>query len=103
MRAADVERAFSSLEEAEPTTGESSSLVVVRCEGTPMLDQYAGPSRHWRTVTPVALPEVAGRRRIDPAHRHEEAKGARNVSRRSHAQLLPFSKPCGTRTSAPGR
>lgn len=77
VRAADVEWAFSRLEEAEPTTGESSSLVVVRCEGTPMLDHYAGPSRHWRTVTPVALPEVAGRRRIDPAHRHEEAKGAK--------------------------
>ena len=33
------------------------------------------PHRLWRTVTPVALPEQVARRRIDPAHQREQAKG----------------------------
>lgn len=31
----------------------------------------------WITITPIAVPEAAGRRRIDPARRRAEAKGGR--------------------------
>jgi CRISPR-associated protein Csb2 len=33
--------------------------------------------RHWRTVTPAALPAAAERRRIDPNNRIDDAKGGR--------------------------
>ena len=45
-----------------------------------MLEHYGigdvAPARLWRSVTPVALPERAARRRIDPRRMREEAKGS---------------------------
>ena len=44
-----------------------------------MLARYgvedAAPARLWHTTTPAALPQQAGRRRIDPARRGAETKG----------------------------
>lgn len=70
----DVEWAFSGLGADPITGGATGSLVVVRSEADTMLRHYTGPSRLWRSVTAVALPESARRRRIDPARRGEEAK-----------------------------
>jgi CRISPR-associated protein Csb2 len=77
LRAADVEWAFSGLEPAGRETGAMGPLVLTRGEGDEMLQHYAGPSRHWQSVTAVALPEAAQRRRIEPTRMREEAKGAR--------------------------
>lgn len=74
LRAADVEWAFSGLEWAHPVTGEVSPLVVVRSDSDDMVRHYLGPSRRWRSVTAVALPDPAKRRRIEPTRRSEEAK-----------------------------
>ena len=83
----DLEWAFSGLHlGSDPDTGE------ILDESLPMLvesDDWRMPAhygvrqnekqafRHWRTVTPAALPERATRRRIDSAHMSEEAKGAK--------------------------
>ena len=40
-----------------------------------MAERFETSSQHWRSVTPLALP-MAERRRIDPDHKLEEAKGA---------------------------
>lgn len=76
LSAADVEWVFSGLDWAEPETGELCPLVVTRSEGDDMLGHYIGPSRRWRSMTAVALPESARRRRIDPARIRQEAKSA---------------------------
>lgn len=76
LRNADVEWAFSGLEWAHPGTGEMSSLVVMRNDDDSMLHHYVGPSRRWRSITAVALPDNAKRRRIEPTRKRDEAKGA---------------------------
>lgn len=38
-------------------------------------------AREWKTITPVALPDIAKRRRIDPSRRLQEAKGAAERAR----------------------
>jgi CRISPR-associated protein Csb2 len=70
----DVEWAFSGLEWARPTDGVMSPLVVTRADENNMLEHYQGPSTRWRSVTPLALPESAKRRRIEPSRQSEEAK-----------------------------
>jgi CRISPR-associated protein Csb2 len=77
LGAVDVEWAFSGLEPADVVTGDLRPFVVVPSSGDTMLRHYLGPSRRWRTVTAVALPEKAKRRRIDPARLREEAKGGK--------------------------
>lgn len=72
----DIEWAFSGLECPDPTTGELSSWVVTRAVDESMFRHYVGPSRRWYSVTAVALPEGARRRRIEPSRRREEAKTA---------------------------
>jgi CRISPR-associated protein Csb2 len=76
LPAADVEWAFSGLARVDSLTGELSPWVLAQSEGDDMLRYYVGPSRRWRSVTAVALPESAQRRRIDPARRQQEAKPA---------------------------
>lgn len=85
IRATDVAWAFSGLEIEPPVpdteTGEvlSSSVELVPASDNSMLEYYGVgegmSSRLWRSVTPLALPESAARRRIDPAKRQEQAKG----------------------------
>ena len=80
LRADDIAWAFSGLDESDPATGE----ILWHLEpgdDTSMLERYGiGATdrdgfRVWRSVTPLALP-MARRRRIEPARRADEAKGA---------------------------
>ncbi len=52
------------------------NIVLVRADADAMLRHYLGPSRRWRSVTPVVLPEDAKRRRIEPTRLREEVKSA---------------------------
>lgn len=71
---ADVEWAFSGLALANPLTGEVDPFVVTMASEDKMLSHYSKGSRRWQSVTPLALPHVAARRRIDPRRRKEEGK-----------------------------
>ena len=77
INAEDVQWAFSSLELADNDTGEVVVIVTPAVEAG-MLGHYGigddAPSRVWRSVTPLALPECAARRRIEPTRKIEEAK-----------------------------
>lgn len=75
LPAADVNWAFSGLDWIDPDSGELSPWIVTKSEADPMLAHYVGPSRRWRSVTAVALPVSARRRRIEPTRRQLEAKG----------------------------
>jgi CRISPR-associated protein Csb2 len=83
LRKDDVEWAFSGLELPSPNATEAASVVVTLAGddgGRSMLAHYgvdATAHNWWRTVTPAALPEVAGRRRIDPKRQREEAKSGK--------------------------
>src|SRR5579885_526272 len=79
----DVAWAFSGLEvspaDFDSNTGEIFySPQLAPAQERDMLRHYgietAEPARTWRSVTPLALPEYARRRRIDPKRQHEEAK-----------------------------
>lgn len=76
LSAADVDWAFSGLDWTDGDTGEISPWLLVKSAETGMLDRFTQPTRHWQSVTAVALPEAAGRRRIDPRHQRAEAKTA---------------------------
>lgn len=76
LRAPDVFWAFSGLYLADSVTGEVGPFVLTPSEDRGMLENYEGPSSTWRTVTAIALPERAKRRRIEPSRQREEAKGA---------------------------
>lgn len=76
LQAADVVWAFSGLTRVDSQTGELSPWVLTQSEGDNMLGHYVGPGRRWRSVTAVALPEGAQRRRIDPTRRQQDAKPA---------------------------
>lgn len=76
VSAADLTWAFSGLGPVHPETGEVGPFVLVRDDADAFLDHYTGPSHLWRSVTPVALPETAARRRIDPARQRDDAKNA---------------------------
>lgn len=88
LRSAEVEWAFSGLEWMDPETGELSPLVLTRADGDDMLDRYVEPSRRWRSVTAVALPERARRRRIEPTRRREEAKPGAERSEEERQAVL---------------
>jgi len=76
LSAADIEWAFSGLDWTDPETGELSSVVVTKTDDHDMLKHYSFASRHFRSVTAVALPESAKRRRIEPSRQREETKTA---------------------------
>jgi CRISPR-associated protein Csb2 len=76
VRAADVEWAISGLEVADRRTGSAGGIVLTRTDTDEMSAHYRGPARRWRSVTPVVLPEVAQRRRIEPTRKRQEAKSA---------------------------
>lgn len=105
LSAGDVDWAFSGLEWINPTTGELSPLIVTKAEADGMLTHYTGPSRRWRSVTAVALPECARRRRIDPAMQHEQPKSARErllEEERAAAAVQAALRHAGLRTAAAG-
>ena len=76
LRAVDVDWAFAGLELEHPVYG--TSIDVTPTEAHNMLKHYGVDGRHrvWRSVTPVALPRLAARRRIDPSRDTEQAKSA---------------------------
>lgn len=84
IRVKDMAWAFAGLEVVAPVhdeeTGEilSSSVELVEADDDSMLAHYGvaeeGAARLWRSVTPLALPEDAKRRRINPVNSHEEVK-----------------------------
>ena len=78
VRASDVQWAFSGLESMDPATGEIGPFVLIPTDDDDMLDRYqaVSPARRWRSVTAVALPMTARRRRIEPSRQREEAKGS---------------------------
>ncbi len=90
IRTDDIAWAFSGLTIAShginADTGEITSddywiEQLVSASDNSMLAHYGvaeeRAARLWRSVTPLALPEDAKRRRIDPANRRKEAKGGK--------------------------
>ncbi len=84
IRVGDMGWAFAGLEveppEVDVSTGEilSSPVELVVADDYSMLEHYgigeAVSSCLWHSVTPLALPEPAARRRIEPVKRREQAK-----------------------------
>jgi CRISPR-associated protein Csb2 len=76
LRNDDVRWAFSGAELVDPSTGESNDVLLSASQDEDMLSHYGVglSARFFRTVTPVALPEDAKRRRIEPTRKHAEAK-----------------------------
>jgi len=72
LRPGDVFWAFSGLVAREGT-------VLTRHEDERMLHHYGigNPGRRWRTITPVALPVAAARRRVAPEPESADTKGSR--------------------------
>lgn len=93
LRADDVHWAFSALAAIDPDTGVVHDAFLTPTSETRMFAHYGvgaeSGARVWRTVTPVALPERAARRRIDPERKTEEAKAgeerAKELSRAAGA------------------
>ncbi|MCL2722918.1 MAG: type I-U CRISPR-associated protein Csb2 [Polyangiaceae bacterium] len=77
LRSDDIRWGFSGAELFDPETGELKNVVLVPTDDDDMLRHYGigSKARVFRTVTPVAVPEEAKRRRIEPARRLAEAKG----------------------------
>jgi CRISPR-associated protein Csb2 len=81
----EIAWAFSGLESSDPETGELTDLwrLAPAADDT-MLRHYGAqphpPSLVWRSVTPLALPVAAGRRRIDPQRMREDAKDGKERS-----------------------
>lgn len=90
FRASDIFWAFSGLELVDRETGEILDLVLTPATDEAMLKHYGAADRVrsgvWHTVTPVALPESARRRRIDPVNLAKEVKdGAERVKEQARA------------------
>jgi CRISPR-associated protein Csb2 len=49
---------------------------LVAADDTSMHNRFTSPARRWRSLTPLALPESAARRRIGPARARVEGKSA---------------------------
>jgi len=77
LRSDDVRWAFSGAELFDPDTGEVKDVLLVPSTDEDMLRHYGIDisSRVFRTVTPVVLPELKRRRRIEPTQKLAEAKG----------------------------
>jgi CRISPR-associated protein Csb2 len=74
----DLEWCFSGLALADESAGEILHELVLAQDRT-MLDRHYGvEARHaarvWRSITPVAVPESARRRRVDPTRQRQDAK-----------------------------
>jgi CRISPR-associated protein Csb2 len=91
LRADDVHWSFSGIDAVDTATGEVMAVLVPAAEED-MLRHYGAAegarARTWRTVTPVALPETASRRRIEPARMAEEAKnGSERAAEEARAAM----------------
>jgi CRISPR-associated protein Csb2 len=77
LRADDVRWAISGVDLVNDENGSPPQIVVTPSTDESMLKHYGvgeHAARIWRTVTPIALPEPAARRRIEPARKSLEAK-----------------------------
>ena len=86
IRADDIAWAFAGQELDHPVYDEP--IVLTPSEDRRMYGHYGidgKASMDWRSVTPVALPESAARRRIDPTRVAEQAKGG--AERRAEQEL----------------
>lgn len=80
LRADDVYWAVSKTVIEQITEDETQQAIVLApTDDDKMSGHYgigASPSKRWRTVTPIALPEASKRRRIEPTRKTLEAKNA---------------------------
>lgn len=76
LRSEDVRWAFSGAELFDPETGEVKDVLLSPSTDDDMLGHYGvdAGARVFRSVTPVVLPEVTRRRRIEPMRKIDEAK-----------------------------
>ncbi len=76
LRSEDVRWAFSGAELVDPDTGEVKDVLLSPSAKDDMLRHYGvgAGARVFRSVTPVALPEMGKRRRIEPTRKLSEAK-----------------------------
>lgn len=76
LRSEDVRWAFSGAELFDPETGETKDLLLSASNDDDMLRHYGvgASARVFRSVTPMALPNEAKRRRIEPTRTVAEAK-----------------------------
>lgn len=83
----DLAWAFDSLTPVDSQSGEVGPYLLTRAGGpSPMLERYAARGRRFHSVTPVVLPEISRRRRIEPTRRRQEAKdGAERAGEESRA------------------
>jgi len=78
LRGEDVHWAFSGLELTDTEMGEALNVLLIPAADESMVTRHYGVGEHtgsriWRSVTPVAVPDVASRRRIKPV----QGKGSR--------------------------
>lgn len=73
---ADTAWAFLGLASHASSEASAAGFVVTRAGDRAMLARYEDSAREWHSITPVALPESASRRRIEPLRQREEAKPA---------------------------
>ena len=100
--AEDLAWAFDGLSPPNPATGEVT-YALARADDVGMLDRYRRSVRSFRSVTPVALPDDAARRRIEPSRHAKEAKGGReraDEQRRAQAAVRTALRHAGIRAVA---
>lgn len=90
LRPDDLDWAFSGRGLPNSQSSEHISVILVRANDQRMLAHYGVTgdtgARTYRTVTPAALPETAGRRRIEPTRKAEDAKaGAERMREQQRA------------------
>src|SRR5690625_295913 len=118
IRADDIAWAFSGLpiashgintESGEVTSDNYWMEELVSASDNAMLALYGVPeeraARLWRSVTPLALPEEAKRRRIDPGRLREKAKGGKeraDEQRRACRTVLHALRHAGLRETVIG-
>jgi CRISPR-associated protein Csb2 len=76
LPARDIHWTFSGLYSSDSETGEVSPFILTASDDRTMVARYETRSATWRSVTAIALPDSARRRRIDPTRQRAEAKSA---------------------------
>lgn len=82
LRAGDVFWAFSGFEPVDHDTSELGPFILTEADRPEKFLKHFVPEQGattWQSLTALALPESAKRRRIEPARQRQEAKGAQEV------------------------
>lgn len=98
----DLAWAFDNLTPVDPESGLVGPYLLTRTQGaSPMLEHhYAESARRFHSITPVVLPDVARRRRVEPTRRREEGKGGAELvaeERRAVAAVRSAARHAGLR------